>query len=508
MSKLRELYEAQQQAGQEPDTTEVRNRVLSRTSPSLRELYEDQKRQTRPVAKEPSGPVNKGESELTGRQRRFSQSLKRQVKKTEIQIQNMDEKVPEKKEHRGFWWALDMLDRPRNAVHNILLGISRGENSIKDVAENFAQGVTAEERANFEMLMNEWIPEADMAVRLPFLGAEVSDSMVRKLIGFGGDVFLDPLNYIPGAWIKTGFTKTAKGARIISEATPGVRTVLPKAENVLKKMFVNGTGLPHLDDLQGKRVDLMYAHQAGLAKDAQDLARKAEPFRKEHRGLIHKLSEETDVDDAFLFAASMKSTPDAAMEALKDFKRFRNPGAVGELMLMDLEDIEKLQGAVTDYKAFGDKVRMMQEATGKVVGDLGSQVTKKMNWINKEIAKRQKNIILREAEKVKLKTETAETALWSKKKMLRTVMGDERFKQLGEFIKRQSKNPARIRQRRDRRLRLQSCHGGVPRQHGRGLPERAEGSRRRRVPRFPRSCDSTNWKLQLRCATTRSSLSS
>ena len=115
-----------------------------------------------------------------------------------------------------FLSALDYVDRPRNAIINMLEALQEGRG---DVGGAFVRGLRREESARFENLL----PEATTR------GGRIA----RGAVGFVGDVLLDPLTYL-----SLGKTAVARGIgsrALASELKQGaVKTAVAKGANLVE----------------------------------------------------------------------------------------------------------------------------------------------------------------------------------------------------------------------------------------------------------------------------------
>lgn len=174
--------------------------------------------------------------------------------------------VPDE-EHQGkfasFLEFIDNLNRPQSAVFNLVRGIGQGL-PAEAVMQNLTQGFSFEERVTFGDLLQD-------------IGMD-HDSKLRKVLGFAGDVVLDPINLVPGYLITKPFRIAAKGARRVKTvnalfdaagATPAMRT--------LKKAFSTSTGNVLVDNMRKMAINIERFEEVGLLKKVADLDKKYGP---------------------------------------------------------------------------------------------------------------------------------------------------------------------------------------------------------------------------------------
>ncbi|HEY7818475.1 MAG TPA: hypothetical protein VIG29_09660, partial [Vicinamibacteria bacterium] len=171
--------------------------------------------------------------------------------------------VPDE-EHQGkfasFLELIDNLNRPQSAVFNTIRGVSQGLPPV-EVVRNLAQGFTFAERVTFGDLLE----DAGMD----------HESRLRKVLGFAGDVALDPINLVPGYIIVGPFRIAAQGARRVK----AVNALLTATEatapfRMLRKTFVSSTGNVLIDSMRKMSVSLERFEEVGLLKKVASLDKK------------------------------------------------------------------------------------------------------------------------------------------------------------------------------------------------------------------------------------------
>lgn len=401
----------------EPNVAPVRERVLAREQ----SLFD---RATRSEEPEPFVPT--GAQELTGAQRKFQGSLTKQLKRVEIAAARVGEEIPEPK-HEGFWWLLDKLDRPRNAVHNAIYRWQAGERDLAAVGQNLKQGLTADERADFEMIMDELAPDMDLSFRIPFIGLGVDNNTARAMIGLGGDTLLDPANLIPGGVIKNIISKgVGAPLKAVGRVT--------KLDEVVKGAFNRSTGIPQLDTLLDQEIDAKHALSSNLLDEAGEIANFIRPLRQNHKGIVAKLAEETNVDRVFRFAERARkglADPDALETLLSDFRTFHNPKAVRELIgIQDDDTFEIVRSGTQRLGTFQTRLKNLREASGIKVSTLDAQLQSKAKEIEAKILRVERQIMREAADEALRTVEFSEGTVKAQKDLLREMLGKKKMDQV------------------------------------------------------------------------------
>lgn len=168
--------------------------------------------------------------------------------------------VPDE-EHQGKWASflelLDNLNRPQSAVFNVVRGIGQGL-PPDQVIENFTQGFSFEERVTFGDLLE----DAGMD----------HESRLRKVLGFAGDITLDPINLVPGYLLTGPFKIAAKGARRVKAVNALLTATEASAPfRMLRKTFISSTGNVLVDSMRKMSISLERFEEVGLLKKVAKL---------------------------------------------------------------------------------------------------------------------------------------------------------------------------------------------------------------------------------------------
>jgi hypothetical protein len=372
---------------------------------------------------------------LTPRARSYAIRQKRQIGRLEREAQHLN--VSEKKErYRGFWWALDQIDRPRNAAHNMILQWMNGERDPAQLVEHGWKGLRGNERAAFEQIIERMGTDTQMALLTPLTMLGLDKYVARKVAGLGGDILLDPLNFIPAKILGNAATKAF---RIAIKGVEGEKT-LAKGGKVLRDLIVRGSGIPQLDKLQAKAIDDLYYIRSGLSDQALQLHSELKSLRTEHKGLVSKLAEETHWNDVNQFADLARQsqiTPQGLQQALTGHQRFRNPEAVRQFIAMrDPETVTRVIRGVEGLRALTGRARNLEAATGKVVPELGGTLTRKAQKIQRAFNKTVRDLYAREEASYLAQIRGMEQQLHGRAQGIKDILGKERMSKIQQAIRR------------------------------------------------------------------------
>lgn len=361
--------------------------------------------------------------------RRYARTSTTRIQKAERKAEILQEKVdfpikPKEEKYHGLWWALDILDRPRNAFVNTLLHYYRGDRQgLQGVIESMKKGWTAEERAHYEDILADMSTTSQMALLAPLTTLGISLQTARKIAGFGGDILVDPLNL---ALFAGGAAKVAQSLKLApevvqalkigSKADPvalGVRLTGKVAwgglkhinlgeetaaqwlfKNVAQKTFWRTTGIKEIDNVLNMKVDAEQAIRSGAERDAHDLARLLTPLREKHQGVVMRLAEEHDIEKVLQFARNARggvvtaAQVDRLLDPANQISRILNKRAVRQFIEeTDPEKIALIEEGVRQSRKFFDKMKALREAAGIEVPELGTALNRRMERVNRQVWK-------------------------------------------------------------------------------------------------------------------------
>ena len=393
----------------------------------------------------PATSVPTGTSELTFKQRKALRSRTRQVRQVEREATSLDIDTDTTPKHKGFWWLLDMLDRPRNAAHNVVHGaFARDEigyftdlgtqtKRIKNGWGDFNSGWLGQERSNFEDILEDMGADAHIAKALAItkLDDNISLPMAMKIAGFAGDVTLDPINVVPGAVGKQIFKIGGGGLKAFGRAT--------KLDDLVGGLFQRSTGIPQLDGLIDKTIDLGHANARDLLNRGSTIFQKMKSLRKKHKGLISELAEETNFAQVKQFALQVRAgkiTPENVDGVLSNFENFRNPDAVREFIgITDPKILEQVDVGVDTLRKFGEETQMLEAISGKATKTLGAQLEAKVAAADRVVSASVKGITGRAIAVSKKKSADTAREVAGNRGALGRIIGKEKMRSLDRAVR-------------------------------------------------------------------------
>jgi len=311
---------------------------------------------------------------LTPKARRFARQQARQRRRLEMAavIQGIPVDPVDRGAGHNFLKMLEQLDRPRNAVHNAILGGIEGDTDT--TLQNLIRGWTFEERAHFEDILDA-------------MGAEAG--LVRKIAGFAGDVVVDPLNLIPASLL----AKAAKGTKLSGVFDKAVKWAGQNA--ALRQSVVRWSGIEGMDEVFMKSLDVKGFHQQKMMEAYRPIALRLRDLKKnlgdpdQGVGIMTRLGEEGDLSRVREFidernAGALKGRPiEEVDELIEQGGEFRNPSAIRELTRMIPEEQQKWLGLADEYQAFNTRwLRKPRENAGQVIPQMDTALPKIMATID------------------------------------------------------------------------------------------------------------------------------
>lgn len=349
---------------------------------------------------------------LTPKARRFARQQARQRRRLEMAatIQGIPVDPVDRGAGHNFLKLLENLDRPRNAVHNAILGGIEGD--TETTLQNLVRGWTFEERAHFEDILD---------------AMDVEAGLVRKIAGFAGDVVIDPLNLIPGSLL----AKAAKGTKLSAVFDKAVTWAGQNA--ALRQSVVRWSGIPGMDEIFGKHLDLKGFHQQKMMEAYRPIGLGLRELQQQiddperARGILTRLGEESDLSRVREFlddrnTGSLKDLPiEAVDELVAEGSEFRNPSAIRELTRMTPDQQQKWVGLADQYQAFNTRwIRKPREAHGQVVPTMDKTLSK----IMVEIDKRMDEVIRKRRRRLSAERKVAEKSARAGFQASRRVLKD------------------------------------------------------------------------------------
>jgi hypothetical protein len=276
-------------------------------------------------------------------------------------------KIPDEEE-TGIWGNflefLDNLNRPQAAAFNIVQGMAQGL-PMQEVARNAIQGFTFEERVRFSDL-------------LETAGVVDHSSKIGKVLGFAGDVVLDPINIVPGYVIVAPLKlagRTAKRIKVLNAALEAAGASEPV--RTLQRVFISSTGNALLDAT--KKLSVSFARV-----EETELFKKIATLDRTYRRPLGKLYERVP---------HLAERPEK-LATIKD--------STGREI--SIENYETLVKATDEFKGIIRSIEDLEKAHGIKVPQLSDRIHLEMLKLEKKqaktFAKRQKKILRSGAKRI------------------------------------------------------------------------------------------------------------
>ena len=423
--------------------------VESRTKRRERRTFQEIAQSQKVPPQERPGPRER--RAVSPRLLRFGHQQQKRVRRKEIEAERAGVSLP-KKAWSGFWEVLDVLDRPRNALHNAILHLRNGDRyGVGGVFESLKKGITAEERTYFEDIIETFATPTQEALAWPLLKAGMDLRTARKVMGFGGDMLIAPENVMMMG------TLLAKGARAAGASRGLVKTLevigapdkelmavigkpvraglrkVPIVKDIMERTFLRSTGIPEIDALRNEQIDHELAMRSGLYDDAKDLAEFLTPLREKHSGLVMRLAEERELLPAFRFAKDARSSKLTLnqIENLIADRGFKNPKAVKELVgITDNDTFMRVLQGTHRSRQFFRKLKNLRQLSGQNVPGLGTQLARDIKAINIKITRLMRDIQKKEQARIKSHVKVLKAKADARGKTMKELLGPKRFHEL------------------------------------------------------------------------------
>jgi hypothetical protein len=225
----------------------------------------------------------------------YESQLDNRIANYETRFGAIGETPPEPEKKSNFLMkALDIIDRPRNAIINAIQDSLTGENSALQGAW---EGLTGKEKA----YVSDLLPEN-------------MNKYAKAGLGFAGDVLADPLTYLTfgaAGLAKGAVTQGGRqiGAKLAGQHIPGSEKILTPLANRVSKV-ADATGIP---DLLGKAFKTDYIDKK-LVESPEQLAALQKAV-DDIRYLNQRIKGEQQIALGGLREAFKGVTPKAAEEA-------------------------------------------------------------------------------------------------------------------------------------------------------------------------------------------------
>lgn len=177
----------------------------------------------------------------------------KQIMRLRARLESRGLPVPDELDRRdfpSFMEALENIQRPQSAIFNAVVGVRQGLSPL-EVVKNVVQGFTFEERAYF----------SDVLVAF----GSNPEHWATKVLGFAGDITLDPINLVPGyvfyAPLKLA-GKTAMRARVIREILEEAGQT--RIVSTLRRAFISSSGNKLLDEIKRSGATYRWIQQSEI----------------------------------------------------------------------------------------------------------------------------------------------------------------------------------------------------------------------------------------------------